>query len=49
MPIGRSSFVVAASEGGYNFKASLNPVLTSEDHKDCYEYVNWGIEDARIT
>jgi len=49
MPIGRSSFVVAESEDGYNFKVSLKPVLTPEDHKDCYDYVNWGVEDARIT
>ncbi|MFA6980064.1 MAG: glycoside hydrolase family 130 protein [Ignavibacteriaceae bacterium] len=49
MPIGRSSFVVAESEDGYNFTVSSKPVLTAEDHKDCYEYVNWGVEDARIT
>jgi len=49
MPIGRSSLVIAESEDGYNFTVSSKPVLTAEDHKDCYEYVNWGIEDARIT
>ena len=49
MPIGRSSLVVAESEDGYNFKVSSKPALTPEDHKDCYEYVRWGIEDARIT
>lgn len=49
MPIGRSSLVIAESEDGYNFKVSSKPVLTPEDHKDFYDYVKWGIEDARIT
>ena len=49
MPIGRSSFVLAKSEDGYNFKVANKPTLVSEDHKDCYEYVEWGIEDSRIT
>lgn len=49
MPIGRSSFVLAKSKDGYNFTVSKKPLLTPEDHKECYEYVNWGIEDARIT
>ena len=49
MPIGRSSFVLAESEDGYNFKVANKPTLVSEDHKDCYEYVEWGIEDSRIT
>lgn len=49
MPIGRSSFALAVSEDGYTFKVSDKPVLSPEDHKNCYEYVNWGIEDARIT
>jgi predicted GH43/DUF377 family glycosyl hydrolase len=49
MPIGRSSLVIAESSDGYNFKVSERPILTPEDHKDCYEYVKWGIEDARIT
>jgi len=49
MPVGRSSFVTAESDDGYNFKVSSNPILTPVDHKECYDYVNWGIEDARIT
>jgi len=49
MPIGRSSLVIAESEDGYNFKVSSKLVLTPEDHKDFYDYVKWGIEDARIT
>ena len=49
MPTGRSSLVIAESEDGYNFKVSSKPTLTPEDHKDCYDYVKWGIEDARIT
>lgn len=49
MPIGRSSLVIAESSDGYNFKVSSKPVLTPEHHIDCYDYVKWGIEDARIT
>jgi len=49
MPTGRSSLVIAISKDGYSFKVSEKPALTPEDHKECYEYVNWGIEDARIT
>lgn len=49
MPIGRSSLVIAESIDGYNFKVASNPILAPEDHKDCYNYVEWGVEDARIT
>lgn len=49
MPIGRSSLVIAESSDGYNFKVASKPFLTPEDHKDCYDYVKWGVEDARIT
>lgn len=49
MPIGRSSLVIAESEDGYKFKVSSKPILTPEDHKEYYDYVKWGIEDARIT
>ena len=49
MPIGRSSLVVAESPDGYNFKVASKPLLTPEDHKDFYDYVKWGVEDARIT
>ena len=49
MPIGRSSLVIADSTDGINFKVCEKPILTPESHKDFYEYVNWGIEDARIT
>ncbi len=49
MPNGRSSFALAISKDGYEFKVSKKPVLSPEDHKNCYEYVNWGIEDPRIT
>jgi predicted GH43/DUF377 family glycosyl hydrolase len=49
MPIGRSSFVIAESEDGYKFTVADKPSFTPEDHKECYDYVNWGIEDARIT
>ena len=49
MPTGKSSFVLAESKDGYNFKVEDNPVLTPEDHNEFYEFVEWGIEDARIT
>ncbi len=49
MPTGRSSFVLATSKDGYNFSVGRSPVLTPDDHKHCYEYVNWGIEDVRVT
>lgn len=49
MPIGRSSLVIAESKDGFNFKVASKPILTPEDHKEHYEYVKWGIEDARIT
>lgn len=49
MPIGRSSLVIAESKDGYNFTVFPKPILTPEDHNDCYDYVKWGIEDVRIT
>jgi predicted GH43/DUF377 family glycosyl hydrolase len=49
MPNGRSSFVTAQSSDGYSFNVSDKPCLTPEDHKEHYNYVNWGIEDARVT
>lgn len=48
MPIGRSSFVIARSSDGINFKVDDKPCLTPEDHGEYYEFVEWGIEDARI-
>lgn len=49
MPNGRSAFVMAESSDGYNFKVEDKLLLKPEDHKECYEYVEWGIEDTRIT
>ena len=49
MPNGRSSFVLAESDDGYDFKVADKLCLTPEDHKECYKYVEWGIEDPRIT
>lgn len=49
MPNGRSSFVTAQSSDGYCFTVSDKPCLTLEDHEEHYNYVNWGIEDARVT
>lgn len=49
MSTGRSSLVIAESKDGYKFKVFSKPFLTPEDHKDCYDYVKWGVEDPRIT
>lgn len=49
MPNGRSSFVKAKSDDGYSFTVENKPILTPEDHNEFYDYVNWGIEDTRIT
>ncbi|MGE5351439.1 MAG: glycoside hydrolase family 130 protein [Acidobacteriota bacterium] len=49
MPNGRSSFVLARSADGKNFKVDDSPCLTPEDHGEFYEFVEWGIEDPRIT
>jgi predicted GH43/DUF377 family glycosyl hydrolase len=49
MPNGRSSFVLAESKNGINFQVGKKPCLTPEDHGDLFKYVEWGIEDPRIT
>ncbi len=49
MPNGRSTLTLAESSNGIDFKVADKPCLTPEDHKDCLEYVEWGIEDSRIT
>lgn len=49
MPDGRSSLTLAESADGIKFTVMDKPCLTPSDHMDCYEYVEWGIEDPRIT
>lgn len=49
MPDGRSSFTLAESSDGINFTSGSEPCLTPRHHKDYFEYVEWGIEDPRIT
>lgn len=49
MPTGRSSFVLAKSNDGYDFKVDEKPCLTPECHGEYFQYVEWGIEDPRIT
>jgi predicted GH43/DUF377 family glycosyl hydrolase len=49
LPDGRSSLLVARSADGIKFKLEKKPCLTPQDHKEWYEYVEWGIEDPRIT
>lgn len=49
MPNGRSSFVIAESNNGYDFQVNDKPCLTPDVHGEFYKYVQWGIEDPRIT
>ncbi|MHB1688994.1 MAG: glycoside hydrolase family 130 protein [Ignavibacteriaceae bacterium] len=49
MPNGRSSFVLAKSNDGIKFKVDKKPCLTPGDHGEFYKYVEWGIEDARVS
>lgn len=49
MPNGRSSFTLAWSDDGINFKVDSKPCLNSFDHKDFNIYTEWGIEDTRVT
>ncbi len=49
MPNGRSSFLIAESRDGINFNLENTPCLTPESHTNFYKYVEWGIEDARVT
>lgn len=49
MPIGYSSLVLARSENGIDFKVDTMPCITAEMHEKFYEYVEWGVEDPRIT
>lgn len=49
MPDGRSTLTLAQGTDGINFKVADKPCLTPEDHKDYLEFVEWGIEDPRIT
>ena len=49
MPTGRSSFVLAKSRDGVKFNIDPKPWLTPDDHNCFKKYVEWGIEDPRIT
>ena len=49
MPNGRSSLTLAESTDGITFKVADKPCLTPKDHKEFLSYVEWGIEDPRIT
>lgn len=48
MPNGRSSFTLAESFDGIEFKVAGQPCLTVDDHGEFRNYVEWGIEDPRI-
>ena len=49
MPNGRSSFALAESTNGIDFDVASKPCLTPKQHKEYFSYVEWGIEDPRIT
>jgi len=49
MPTGRSSFVIARSKDGIKFSVDSKPCLTPKDHGDFFNYVEWGIEDVRVS
>ncbi len=49
MPTGRSAFVKALSKDGVNFEVESDLCFKPEDHGEFRKYVEWGIEDARIT
>lgn len=49
MPTGRSSFLLAKSKDGVKFNIDSKLWLTPENHNCFKKYVEWGIEDPRIT
>lgn len=49
MPNGRSCLTLAESINGIEFNVAAQPFLTPKDHTECSVYVEWGIEDSRIT
>ena len=49
MPSGRSSFVLASGKDGISFKVEDELCLSPDDHKEFFKYVEWGIEDPRVT
>ena len=49
MPDGRSSLVLAKSSDGIHFQVDEKPCLTPENHEEFYNYVEWGVEDPRVT
>jgi predicted GH43/DUF377 family glycosyl hydrolase len=49
MPNGRSCLTLAESMNGIDFNVAAQPCLTPKDHTECSDYVEWGIEDPRIT
>ncbi len=49
MPDGRSSLVLARSADGLSFQVYDKPCLTPDMHEQFYDYVEWGVEDPRVT
>jgi predicted GH43/DUF377 family glycosyl hydrolase len=49
LPSGKSSFILAESKNGIEFKVCDNFLLHPEHHNNNYKYSKWGIEDPRVT
>ena len=49
MPDGRSSLALARSDDGVDFKVDDAPCLTPDMHQQFFDYVEWGVEDPRVT
>lgn len=49
LPTGKSSFLLAESKNGIDFKVHENILLNPEHHGESYKYAKWGIEDPRVT
>ena len=49
LPTGKSVFVNAWGENGINFVVEDQPCFIPADHSKLFPYVEWGIEDVRIT
>lgn len=49
LPTGRSSLILAESKDGIKFSFQEKPIITPENHSEFAKYVEWGVEDVRIT
>ncbi len=49
LPTGKSSFLLAESKNGIEFKIHETILLSPEHHGENFKYAKWGIEDPRVT